>query len=37
MEIPNFATHYFDARTRPFQNLCDLGETELDAVRGAHP
>ncbi len=31
-KVPEFATHYYDARRRPFQNLSDLDERELDIV-----
>ena len=31
-KVPDFATHYYDARCRPFQNLSDLDESALDEI-----
>ena len=31
-KAPDFATHYYDGRRRPFQNLSDLQGDELDHV-----
>ena len=32
IKVPDFATHYYDARRRPFQNLSDLEGSALEAV-----
>jgi hypothetical protein len=32
VDLPNFVTHYHLADRRPFLNLCDLTDDELDAV-----
>jgi hypothetical protein len=30
--IPSFLTHYYEAETGPFKNVCDLSEVELDRL-----
>jgi hypothetical protein len=31
-DVPTFATHYFLASSKPFRNLSDVPESEIDAV-----
>jgi hypothetical protein len=30
--IPSFVTHYYEAESGPFKNICDLSEEELDRL-----